>query len=130
MKKYVTANGDVVYRELSYKIMSAVFEVHNGLGPGFLESIYEEALVHELGLRGLHVERQREMPVYYKEKLVGQHRLDVVVEDKIILELKAVAALNDAHKQQTLSYLKATGFKLGILINFGTPKAQSVRIAN
>jgi len=102
----------VIHRELSYRVMQAAFEVHNALGPGFVESVYEAALAHELELRGIPFERQKEVIVRYKGRSVGTHRLDLVVGDKIILELKAVTVLTDAFKQQTLSYLKATGLKL------------------
>jgi len=122
--------GEIIYRELSYKIMQAVFEVHNTLGPGFMESIYEEALAHELELRHIPFERQKEIVVKYKEQIIGNHRLDLIVEDKIILELKAVAKLTDVFKQQTISYLKATNLKLGILINFGSSKVEYIRIVN
>lgn len=124
------SGGEIIYRDLSFQIMNAIFEVHNTLGPGFIESIYEEALAHELTLRQIPFERQKEIVVHYKEKLVGTHRLDFVIADKIILELKAISALTDAFKQQTLSYLKATGLKLGILINFGTTKVEYTRIVN
>ncbi len=120
----------IVFKELSYKIMQSVFEVHNQLGPGFLENLYEEALAHELSLQHIPFERQKIISVAYKGKTIGQHRLDLVIDDKIILELKAVAALTDIHKQQLLSYLKATNFSLGILINFGTPRVQYTRITN
>ena len=114
--------GDkILHKELSYRVMDAVFEVHNTLGPGFIESVYEEALAHELGLGGIVFERQNVVTVRYKEHVVG---------DKIILELKAVSALTNAFKQQTLSYLKATDLKLGILINFGTSRVEYVRIVN
>jgi len=120
----------VIYRELSYQVMEAVFEVHSQLGPGFIEDVYEEALTHELTLRGIPFEQQKRVTVSYKGKVVGKHRLDIVVEDKILLELKAVSQLTDVFKQQVLSYLKATGLKLGILINFATPSAQYTRIVN
>ena len=120
----------VIYGELSYQVMQAVFEVHNVLGPGFLEGVYEEALAHELDLRGMPFERQKTVTVHYKGRAVGTHRLDLVVDGKILLELKAAAALTDVFKQQTLSYLKATGLKLGILINFGARRVDYVRIAN
>jgi GxxExxY protein len=110
--------------------MEAVFEVHNSLGPGFVESVYEEALVRELEIRSIPFKRQTTIAINYKERTIGTHRLDLVVDDKIILELKAVSALTDVFKQQTLSYLKATGLKLGILINFGTPRVEHVRIVN
>ena len=120
----------IIYRELSYRVMKAVFEVHNLLGPGFIEGVYEEALAYELELRGIPFERQKAVTVRYKERVVGTHRLDLVVDDKIILELKAASALTDVFKQQTLSYLKATGLRLGILINFGTPRVEYTRIVN
>ncbi|HUW14545.1 MAG TPA: GxxExxY protein [Anaerolineae bacterium] len=120
----------VIYRELSYQIMQAVFEVHNTLGPGFLEGVYEEALAHELQMRAIPFYRQKKVVIHYRQHDVGNHRLDFVVDDAIVLELKAVSALNDAFKQQTLSYLKATGLKLGILINFGTVRVEYTRFAN
>ena len=120
----------VIYRELSYRVMQAMFEVHNTLGPGFVENVYEEALAYELEMRGIPFERQKKVTVHYKGRIIGTHRLDFVVNDKIVLELKAVSALTDVFKQQTLSYLKATGLRLGILVNFGTPRVEYVRIAN
>lgn len=110
--------------------MQAVFEVHNTLGPGFVESVYEEALACELEIRQIPFERQKEITVNYKGREVGLHRLDLVIDGKIILELKAVSALTDVFKQQILSYLKATGLKLGILINFGTRRVEYIRIVN
>ena len=120
----------IIYPELSYKIMQAVFAVHNELGPGFLETVYEEALVYELQNNGIRVARQQQIQIFYRDHLVGTHRLDLVVEGIIILELKAVSDLHPIFNQQTLSYLKASGLKLGILINFGTKRIQSTRIVN
>jgi GxxExxY protein len=123
--------GDkIIYRELSYQVMQAGFEVHNTLGPGFAEGVYEEALAYELELRGIAFERQKAVTVRYKGRVVGTYRLDLVVDDKIVLELKAVSELTDLFKRQTLSYLKATDMKLGILINFGTPRVKYTRIVN
>ena len=116
--------NEVIHKELSYHVMEAVFEVHNALGTGFVENVYEKALAYELELRSIPFERQKVVTVTYKGRVVGTHRLDFVVDGKIILELKAASALTDMFKQQTLSYLKATGLKLGILINFGTQRAQ------
>ena len=110
--------------------MQGVFEVHNTLGPGFAEKIYEQALCYELDLRGIPFKCQKTVEVIYKEKVIGTHRLDLVVDGKIILELKAVSGLTDVFKEQVLSYLKASGLRLGILINFGTPRAEYVRIVN
>jgi len=120
----------VVYPVLSYKVMQAVFEVHNTLGPGFLESVYEEALTCELGMRGIAFDQQKAIEVQYKGRVVGTQRLDLVIDGKIVLELKAVSVLNDVFKQQVVSYLKATGLKLGILINFGVTRVEYVRIVN
>jgi GxxExxY protein len=124
------ADDKVIHRELSYQVMQAVFEVHNALGPGFVENVYEEALAYELELRRIPFERQKAVTVHYKDRVVGTHRLDLIVDGKIVLELKAVSALTDVFKQQTLSYLKAAELRLGLLVNFGTPRVEYTRIAN
>jgi len=124
------AGPDVIYPELSYRIMEAVFEVHNQLGPGFSEEIYERALITELEIRNLPYESQKTIVVRYKGRLMGNYRLDLVIDNKIILELKAVASLNDLVKQQLVAYLKATGLRLGILVNFGSRRVEYVRVAN
>jgi len=123
-----TVGKDVLYPELSYEIMQITFEVHNQLGPGFVESVYREAVVYELEIRPMPFEREKTIKVVYKGRTVGVHRLDLIIDNKIILELKAVSALNDVFKQQLLSYLKATGFHLGILINFGGKRVEALRI--
>ena len=126
-----TPVGDhVIYPELSFRLMEIAFEIHNQLGPGFSEEIYQKAFEHELAARPIPFERQKTIQVMYKGQLLGAYRLDLVVDNKIILELKAVAGLNDLFKQQLRSYLKATGLRLGILINFGAARVQSERIAN
>ena len=119
---------DLLFPELSYQVMQAVFEVHNHLGPGFTEDIYENALALELEIKGIPFERQTQIQVHYKDRFVGNYRLDMVIDSKIILELKAVTQLNDVFKAQLLSYLSATGMQLGILINFGTKRVQFERI--
>ncbi len=121
---------DVLYPELSYRIMEAVFEVHNRLGPGFSEDIYQRGLITEFEIREIPFETEKCVSIFYREKTVGTYRLDLVVDGKIIIELKAVASLNDLFKQQLISYLKATGLRLGILINFGSRRVEYVRIAN
>ena len=121
---------DVLYPELSYQIMEIAFEVHNKLGPGFVESVYREAIIYELEVRLMSFEREKVIQVVYKGRVGGAHRLDLVIDNKIILELKAVSALSDVFKQQLLSYLKATGLHLGILINFGSKRVASIRIVN
>ena len=105
--------------ELSSIIIGAAMEVHTSLGPGLLESAYEACLFYELQQIGLNVRRQVELPVIYKnvEIKVG-YRLDIIVEDKIIVELKSVSALHDIHTAQMLTYLKLTNIGLGLIINF------------
>ena len=107
--------------QISHQVIGAAMEVHRVLGPGFLESVYEEALSTELHLRGVPFERQVPAPVLYKGKVVGEGRLDMVVRDTVIVELKTVEALAQIHTAQLLSYLKATGYQLGLLINFNVP---------
>ena len=119
---------DVLYKDLSYEIMSAVFEVHNTLGFGFLEKVYENALLKELALRGFKVEAQKEIRIFYKEQDVGIYFADLVVNGKILIELKAVESLSNLHKAQVLNYLKATGLKLGLLVNFGKERVESIRL--
>ncbi len=119
---------NVVYKELSYQIMAAVFEVYNTLGFGFLEKVYERALLKELCLRNISVEAQKEIKVFYKGDAVGTYFADLVVNGEILLELKAVERLNNIHKAQVLNYLKATGLKLGLLINFGRERVEYERL--
>ena len=105
--------------ELTERTIGAAIEVHRLLGPGLLESIYEKALCHELGLRGIEFERQVEVDVVYKGHIIKGQRIDVLVEQEAIVELKSVSRLPDVAKAQTLSYLKATGLKRALLNNFG-----------
>jgi GxxExxY protein len=122
--------GEIIEKELSYQIMNAAFEVHNVLGSGFLESIYEDAMAIELRAQGHQVETQVRIPVTYKGQKVGEHVVDHVVDNRVILELKAVSEIAPIHKQQALSYLKATGLQLAIVINFGSERVQSARVVN
>lgn len=108
--------------------MAAVFEVHKVLGPGFLEKVYERALVKELGIRKVSVETQKEINVSYKGELVGSYYADMLVEGKIIVELKAVPAMLPIHEAQLLNYLKATGIKLGLLVNMGGKSVEYKRL--
>ena len=115
------------------EIINAAIEVHKSLGPGLLESAYEECLCRELDLRGITYERQKDLPVEYKGvKLDCGYRLDIVVAGKLILEIKACDALQPIHEAQLLTYLKLTGIKIGLLINFNVPilKKGIRRIAN
>ena len=130
MEKRKVAGEKVLFPELSYQIMNLAFEVHNRLGPGFTEDIYEKAFIVELMARQIPFEEQKSISIAYKGQFVGNYRLDIVVDSCIILELKAVSELNDLFKHQLLSYLKATGLQLGILINFGSDRLESARVAN
>ena len=123
-----TNSTNIIYRDLSYQIMAAIFEVHKELGPGFLESVYKKALVLELTNRGMKVRVEEVVDLAYKGKKVGTHRLDLVVEDKIVLELKTVERFAPNHTAQLLSYLKASGYRLGILVNFSKAKVESRRV--
>lgn len=120
----------IEFEELSNKIIGAAIKVHKTLGPGFLESIYQTALPTELRKQDLAVESQREVKVYYDDQKVGVHRLDLVVNNQIIIELKAVNELNEAYMAQLLSYLKATGLKIGLLLNFAKPTLDIKRVVN
>ena len=106
------------HAELTEKIIAAAIEVHIHLGPAYHEGIYQVALAHELTLRGLPFEREKERDVSIKGISVGKERLDFLVDDQVVLELKSVSALSDVHLSQMLSYLAATGKKVGLLINF------------
>jgi GxxExxY protein len=102
-------------------VVGAAIEVHRKLGPGFLESLYESALVIELGRRGIPFERQLGLTVQYDDITIGEHRLDLLVDGELVLELKATEAIAPIHLAQLLSYLRAGAFQLGLLINFNVP---------
>lgn len=126
----VKVRDDVLCPDLSYKIMECAFEVHTILGPGFTEDIYEEAMAYEFELHAIPFERQKITDVFYKGRRLGKYRLDLLVDGKIILKLKAVSELNDIFKQKTFSYLTSTNLRLGIPINFGSKRVGSHRIVN
>ncbi len=112
--------GDQVERDpLTAEIISAALEVHRALGPGLLESAYEECLCHELHLRGIRFQRQLDLPLLYKAVRLGcGYQVDLLVEDTVVVELKAVDCLNDVHDAQLLTYLRLLGKRVGLLINF------------
>ncbi len=112
--------------DISYKIRGAIFNVYNTLGPGLFESVYSAALIHELQEVGLEVKKEVPIPVYYKDtKLDMGFRLDLLVEDKVIIEIKSVENLAEVHHKQVITYLKITGLKLGILVNFNVNNIKS-----
>jgi len=105
--------------EISYKIRGCIFNVYNALGPGLLESVYEAALAHELSILGLKVNTQVPIPVVYNDiKLELGFRADIIVENKVIIEIKSVENIAEVHHKQVLTYLKLTDIKLGLLVNF------------
>lgn len=114
--------------KITYAINGAIFEVNRILGPGFLEKVYENALLIELRARGLKAESQTPINVSYKGNAVGEYFADILVEDMVIIELKTVEHLEKIHEAQLLNYLKATGISVGILVNFKSTKAQIKRM--
>lgn len=118
------------FDDLSGLVIAAAIQVHTQLGPGFLESVYEQALKLELAKRGIAHESQKEVSIHYDGRLVGSHVLDLLVAGEIVVELKAVKALEDVHYAQVRSYLRATGLKVGLLMNFSCPKLHVKRVVN
>ena len=117
--------------KLAYAITGAIFEVNHTLGCGFLEAVYQQALELELRIRKLNIDPQKHLKIYYKgAELSCDYIADIVVENQVIIELKAVSGLDDTHRAQILNYLKATSMPLGILVNFGTPRAEIERYEN
>ena len=114
--------------DITYKINGAVFEVNRVLGPGFLEKVYENALLVELRERGLRADAQVPIKVEYKGEVVGDYFADIIVNEQVIIELKTVDHLENIHEVQLLNYLKATGIKIGLLVNFRNTKAEIKRM--
>lgn len=109
----------LLHEEITDKILAAFYNVYNELGYGFLEKIYENAIVIELTSMGLEVQTQVPVTVRYRGQVVGEHQLDLLVDGKIVIELKAAESIASAHEAQLINYLRATGLKLGLLLNFG-----------
>jgi GxxExxY protein len=120
--------AEILFKALSFAIIGAAMEVHQILGPGFLESVYQAALEKELKLRGIPFQHQVELPVSYKGDLIGVYRADLVVDEKIIIEIKGISRLNASHEAQAIHYLAVTGLQLAILINFGIGSLESRRV--
>jgi len=115
---------------ITEKIIGCAFEVSNTLGAGFLEKVYQNAMVIELRDNDLQIVKEKPITIYYKNQIVGEYFPDIMVNNQIILEIKAVSALNEIHQAQLLNYLKATELYLGLLINFGTPRIQIKRMVS
>jgi GxxExxY protein len=116
--------------ELSRDVIGRAFVVLNALGAGFLEKVYENALAHELRKSGLVVEQQRGITVMYDDMVVGEYFADLMIEDCLLVEIKAVNTLNEAHTAQCINYLKAANLKLCLLLNFARPRLEIKRLAN
>jgi len=119
---------EAYYNSVTEQIIGCAYKVSNGLGAGFLEKVYENALAYELEKSGLTVVIQKPVQVYYDGHLVGDYVVDLLVNDEIILELKAIKKIDEIHIAQCLNYLKATGKKVALLINFGNAKVQVKRV--
>jgi GxxExxY protein len=121
---------EIQTRDLSGRIIGCAFRVLNTLGSGFLEKVYENALAHEMRAAGLAVAQQKGVTVYYNGVVVGEYVADLVVEDAVVVELKASRALDPAHTAQCINYLKATGLHLCLLLNFARPRLEIHRVAH
>ena len=117
-----TNENEILYKELSYKIVGLAMRVHSKLGYGFLEKVYENALMVLFRREGIEAKQQAPIIVYFEEEVVGNYYADILVEDKVILEIKSVENIIDAHIAQTLNYLKATDLRLAIILNFSKVK--------
>ena len=120
----------LLYSAITGPVIGAAMEVHRILGPGFLESVYDEALAIELDLRKISYKRQYPIDIYYKDRLAKHFVCDFIVEDMVIVELKAISQLGNVEKAQILNYLKATKLPVGLLLNFGTKSLEYKRFAN
>ena len=120
--------GKLVHEDLSYQVIGCAQKVHQALGPGLPESVYHRALAAELAGNQTPFENEKLVEVFYKKVLCGQFRLDMVVDEKIVVELKALAALNEEHLAQAITYLKAAGLKLALLLNFGRRSLEVKRV--
>ncbi|ACL72064.1 GxxExxY protein [Thioalkalivibrio sulfidiphilus] len=119
---------DAKRKRISERVIGCAFEVSNTLGAGFLENVYENALAVEFARAGMDFDRQAVLPVSYKGELIGQYVADFVVEQRLIVEIKALSRLVLEHEAQVMNYLKATGLTVGLLLNFGTPRLGVRRI--
>lgn len=122
-----TNGKKILYKDLSYAIVGLAMQVHNKLGYGFLEKVYENALMVQFRRKEIKAKQQAPITVYFNREVVGDYYADILVEDKIIIELKTAEKISGAHRAQVLNYLKATGLQLAILLNFGKEKLEYER---
>ena len=131
IRSWITSNYvNMLHEDLTRKIIGCAMEVHRRLGNGFQEVIYQRALEIEMKLSGLSFEREMEMSIYYRDKNIGLRRVDFFVEDKIMVELKAVIRLEDVHLAQAMNYVEAYHMQIGLLINFGAKSLEFKRVHN
>ena len=124
----ITSNPELLHRDLTGDIIDSAIRVHNALGCGLLEKVYGNALVWDLELKKKAVSSQKEYKVFYYEREVGIYFADLVVEEKVIVEVKSVEKLDDIHRAQLLNYLRISGVRVGLLINFARPKLEFERV--
>lgn len=124
----ISADSKLIFADLTYKIRGAIFEVYNILGSGHKEQVYQKALEKEFDERKIPYKKEKTIDVNYKGKSVGNYRPDFTIEDKIIIELKAVEYVPKSYEEQLIHYLKTTGFQVGLLVNFGQPKLYIKRL--
>lgn len=119
---------ELLYKELTFKVIGAAMKVHRILGPGFLEAVYQGALERELHLRTIPFERKVKLPVIYKDVVIGDYEADLVIDKKFVVELKAISKLNSSHEAQAMHYLAATSLRLALLLNFGASSLEHRRV--
>ena len=122
--------NNILYKDLSYQIIGLAMEVHRKLGYGFLEKVYENSLMILFRREGIRSEQQYPIKVYFEGEVVGNYVADILIEDKIVIELKCVEKINNIHKAQALNYLKATRIRLAIILNFAKDKLQYERLVS
>ncbi len=128
MRENMVTNEPFLHSELTHKIIGCAMEVHRTLGNGFQEVIYQRALEIEMTQQGLNVSREHEMDIFYKGFKIGNRRVDFFVEDKVMVEIKAITELEDVHLAQAINYLEAYGLEVGLLLNFGNRSLQFKRV--
>ena len=117
----------LLYNDLTYKIIGTAMEVHNVLGPGYLEAVYQNAMAREFKLRNIDYEEQVNLQVDYKGNIIGEYRADYLVDEKVVVEIKAIKRISEIQEAQLINYLKGTGYKIGLLINFGAMSLEHKR---
>jgi GxxExxY protein len=122
------AEKELLHRELTKDIIDSVFKVHNVLGCGLLEKVYSKALIWDLELKKRKVVSQHEFRVLYRDKNVGTYYADLIIEDKVIVEVKSVEKIDDVHRAQLLNYLRISSLRVGLLVNFARPKLEYERL--